>query len=580
MPFSSFGLHPDILRGVKDLAFTRPTPIQAEAIPAAMTGRDLLACAMTGSGKTAAFILPTIHRFMQKRIRGPRALVLTPTRELAAQIHEHLLAMAVHTPITGEPVFGGVGMPRQEHAFRSGVDIIIATPGRLLDHMNQRQDYVSFANLEVLILDEADRMLDMGFLPDIKRILKGVPTKRQTLFFSATMPPEIRQLTQEMLKDPINIQIERQTAPAVGITQAIYPVPAHLKSPLLLELLQNEGLESVICFTRTKHRADKVAEFLKRSGVGCAPIHGNRSQNQRTLALAGFKAGRFRVLVATDIAARGIDIPAVSHVINYDCPHLVEDYIHRIGRTGRAEMTGDAFTFVSPEEEHDLRKIERAVNKRLPRVTLPDFEYDVAAPKRGDGGPQRERKPQLPSEYGNYPPRPKEFKTKSFSDSAPHTSAPRSDSRPPRDAAPRSGGGDFNRRDSRPPERRFDRAPERRPERAPERSAERPPERGTGHGPNYGRSPAGPGERKAHSFGRPYNANSGGPRATQPGNASRGGYTGPGGQPTGEGYRRTGLPGKGNSSGGPPNRSGPFGARHPGKRYTQKPRFNGPAGSR
>jgi ATP-dependent RNA helicase RhlE len=378
MPFSHFGLHADIVRGIKDLAFTRPTPIQEKAIAPALEGRDLLACAQTGSGKTAAFLLPTIHRLMTSHTRGTRALVLTPTRELAAQIFDNLGDLATHTPISGAAVFGGVGMGPQEHAFRSGVDIIVATPGRLLDHL--RRPYARMQSLEILILDEADRMLDMGFLPDIRRILKVLPEKRQTLFFSATMPPPIRQLTHELLKDPVTIQIDRPgggSGPAVGITQAVYPVPQHLKAPLLVELLKNQELETVICFTRTKHRANRLADHLRKNNISCAPIHGNRTQSQRNAALAGFKSGSHRVLVATDIAARGIDIEAVSHVINFDTPHLAEDYIHRVGRTGRAELTGDAFTFVSQEEEGDLRSIERAIGKRLPRVTLPEFNYNA-----------------------------------------------------------------------------------------------------------------------------------------------------------------------------------------------------------
>jgi ATP-dependent RNA helicase RhlE len=307
-------------------------------------------------------------------------LVLTPTRELAAQILDHLNSMAVHTPISGAAIIGGVGMGPQAHAFRTGTEILIATPGRLLDHM--RQAYARLDGLEILILDEADRMLDMGFLPDIKRILRVVPAKRQTLFFSATMPPEIRKLTLEILKDPALIQIERQTVPPGGITQAIYPVPQHLKTELLKKLLEHEGLESVICFTRTKHRANRLAAALSQAGISCVPIHGNRSQGQRTAALAGFKAGHHRVLVATDIAARGIDIADVSHVINFDCPHIADDYIHRVGRTGRAAASGDAFTFVSDEEQQNLRTIERAIGKRLPRVTLPDFDYTKKAAER------------------------------------------------------------------------------------------------------------------------------------------------------------------------------------------------------
>ncbi len=386
MPFSSFGLHPDILRGIKDLAFTNPTPIQKEAIPHALSGKDVLACAMTGSGKTAAFMLPTLHRLISTPAKpaGPgrraRVLVLTPTRELAVQILDHTNTMAVHTNISGAAIIGGVSMGPQAHAFRTGTEILIATPGRLIDHL--RQSYARLDGLEILILDEADRMLDMGFLPDIRRILKVVPPKRQTLFFSATMPPEIRQLTREMLKDPITIQIDRQTTPAAGITQAIYPVSQNLKSALLKKLLENTSLDSVIVFTRTKHRANRLAATLAAQGISCVPIHGNRTQGQRTAALHGFKSGQYRVLVATDIAARGIDIAEVSHVINFDCPHVAEDYIHRIGRTGRAAATGDAFTFVAEDETNNLRIIERAINKRLPRITLPDFDYSAKSSER------------------------------------------------------------------------------------------------------------------------------------------------------------------------------------------------------
>jgi len=352
------------------MGFTRPTPIQQDAIPPAMEGRDVLACAMTGSGKTAAFVLPILHRLMSKRRGVTRALILTPTRELAAQIEEHLSQMAMHTPMTGAAVFGGVGMGPQEHAFRSGVDVIVATPGRLLDHF--RFPYARLGGLEILVLDEADRMLDMGFLPDIRRVLKHLPPRSQTLFFSATMPPPIVALTRELLRHPATINLERTAAPAVGITQAVYPVAQDVKSSLLLELIKRGEMKSALVFTRTKHRANRLADFLMRYHVACERIHGNRSQAQRTAALAGFKSGRFRILVATDIAARGIDVEALSHVINFDVPAV---YIHRVGRTARAELTGDAFTFVSPEEEGDLKAIERAVGKRLPRVTLAGFDY-------------------------------------------------------------------------------------------------------------------------------------------------------------------------------------------------------------
>jgi ATP-dependent RNA helicase RhlE len=380
LPFSQFGLHSDLLRGVREMGFTRPTPIQADAIPPAMQGRDVLACAMTGSGKTAAFLLPILNHLIGKKRGMTRALVLTPTRELAAQIQEHAKALTIHTPLSSAAVFGGVSMGPQEHAFRTGADILIATPGRLLDHF--RFPYAKLDHLEILVLDEADRMLDMGFLPDIRRVLKHVPTKRQTLFFSATMPPPIVQLTREMLKSPFTVNIERQAAPAVGITQAVYPVAQNLKAPLLVELLQRGDIKNVLVFTRTKHRANRLADTLMKRGVSCERIHGNRSQAQRTLALAGFKSGKHRVLVATDIAARGIDVEALSHVINFDVPHVPEDYIHRVGRTARAEMTGDAFTFVSPEEQTDLAAIERAIGKRLPRITVPGFDYTKAPAER------------------------------------------------------------------------------------------------------------------------------------------------------------------------------------------------------
>jgi ATP-dependent RNA helicase RhlE len=308
------------------------------------------------------------------RPRGAtRALILTPTRELAAQILEDLNDLAVHTPISGAAVFGGVGMGPQEHAFRSGVDVVVATPGRLLDHF--RYGYAKLNHLEFLVLDEADRMLDMGFLPDIKRILRHIPARRQTLFFSATMPPPIAALTREMLKNPATINLQRTSAPAVGITQAVYPVSQELKASLLVALLRRGDVHDALVFTRTKHRANRVADFLVKQGVRAERIHGNRSQSQRTQALAGFKSGRHQVLVATDIAARGIDVEELGHVVNFDVPKAPEDYIHRVGRTARAEMTGDAFTFVSPAEEGDMNRIERAIGKRLPRITVPDFDY-------------------------------------------------------------------------------------------------------------------------------------------------------------------------------------------------------------
>jgi ATP-dependent RNA helicase RhlE len=371
--FSGLKLHPSLLKGIRELGFTRPTPIQADAIPPGVAGRDILACAMTGSGKTAAFLLPILHHLIDQRRGTTRALVLTPTRELAAQILADLNDLAVHTPITAAAVFGGVGMGPQEHAFRSGVDVLIATPGRLLDHF--KAPYARLGGVEYLVLDEADRMLDMGFLPDVRRVLRHLPPRRQTLCFSATLPPPIVALTREVLRDPVLIQVDRQSAPAVGITQAVYPVPQQLKAALFLELLKRGEIREALVFTRTKHRADRLWAQLVKQGIQAERIHSNRSQPQRTAALTAFKSGRCRVLVATDIAARGIDIEALGHVVNFDVPAAPEDYIHRVGRTARAEMTGDAFTLVSPEEEPELRGIERAVGKRLPRVTIPDFDY-------------------------------------------------------------------------------------------------------------------------------------------------------------------------------------------------------------
>ena len=380
MPFSSLKLHPTLLKGIKELGFARPTPVQSKAIPPALEGRDVLACAMTGSGKTAAFLLPILHRLIDRPRGKTRALVLTPTRELALQICEDLRDLAVHTPITGAAIIGGVGMGPQEHAFRSGTDVLIATPGRLVDHL--RAPYAKLGALEYLVLDEADRMLDMGFLPEIRRILRQLPARRQTLFFSATIPPPIVELTKEMLRNPATVQLERKSAPAIGITHAVYPVPQQLKSALLVTLLQRGEIREALVFTRTKHRANRLADYLQRHKVEAARIHGNRSQGQRTAALAGFKRGRFQVLVATDIAARGLDIEALGHVVNFDVPRASDDYIHRVGRTGRADATGDAFTLVAPEEETELRQIEHAIGKRLPRVTVPDFDYQARSAER------------------------------------------------------------------------------------------------------------------------------------------------------------------------------------------------------
>jgi ATP-dependent RNA helicase RhlE len=373
LSFANLELEAPLLRNVERMGFAQPTPIQQAAIPPALAGRDILACAMTGSGKTAAFALPIAQRLVGKAHGKTRALVLTPTRELAAQIHQHLMELAGQTRLSAAAIFGGVGMHAQETAFRRGVDVIVATPGRLLDHL--RNPYASLRSVEILVLDEADRMLDMGFLPDVRRILRHVPAQRQTLFFSATLPPAIVALSREMLKDPVSIESERRSQPAPTVTQKAYPVAGELKSALLAELVKRGEIRSVIAFTRTKHRANRLADFLLRNGVTAERIHGNRSQQQRTDTLRRFKEGKFPVLVATDIAARGIDIEALSHVVNFDVPMSPEDYVHRVGRTGRAEASGDAYLFVSPAEEPQMRQIERAIGSRVPRVTLPGFDY-------------------------------------------------------------------------------------------------------------------------------------------------------------------------------------------------------------
>jgi ATP-dependent RNA helicase RhlE len=380
MSFTSFDLHPDLLRAVDALGYTVPTPIQKDAIPPAMAGRDVLACAMTGSGKTAAFILPILHRLLGRPTGVTRALVLAPTRELAAQIDEQRRALGRFTRLGGAAIFGGVSMGPQETAFRRGADILVATPGRLLDHLSR--PYARLDRVETLVLDEADRMLDMGFLPDIRRVMKRLPPQRQNLLFSATMPPAIAALARELLRQPVTLDIERPSAPAVGVSHAAYPVAAEMKLPLLVELLRQPGVRNALVFTRTKHRANRLAEGLVRRGVPADRIHGNRSQAQRTQALAAFKAGTCRVLVATDIAARGIDVTGLSHVVNFDVPPAAEDYIHRVGRTARAEAVGDAVTLVSPAEEGDLRSIERAVGTRIPRVTLPGFDYAARSAER------------------------------------------------------------------------------------------------------------------------------------------------------------------------------------------------------
>jgi ATP-dependent RNA helicase RhlE len=380
MTFSNFGLDRALLRGIDDLGFTEPTPIQSAALPHALAGRDVLASAMTGSGKTAAFVLPILQKLSRHPGAGTRALVLTPTRELAAQVEEHLAQLGRHTRISSATVFGGVKAGPQERALRRGVDVVVATPGRLLDLM--RQPWVSFDELEILVLDEADRMLDMGFLPDVRRILAQVPKRRQTMLFSATLPQPIVELSRQLMTEPERIGVERRAAPASGVEQTLLPVPEKLKRALLLEMLRRKEVGTALVFTRTKHRANRLFQFLEKHGVSSDRIHGNRSQPQREKALAAFKNGRIRILVATDIAARGIDVESLPHVINFDVPAQAEDYIHRVGRTARARATGHALTLFSPAEEVGIRAIERAVGRKIDRRRLEGFDYHAHPQER------------------------------------------------------------------------------------------------------------------------------------------------------------------------------------------------------
>ena len=398
MPFSALKLHPTLVRGVDKLGFKRPSPIQSEAIPPALEGRDLLACAATGSGKTAAFLLPILHQLVDRPRGTTRALVLAPTRELACQIRDDLNALAQFTGLKSAVVHGGVAMGPQQTAFRRGADVIIATPGRLLDHFQYH--YAALSGLEYLVLDEADRMLDMGFLPDIRRVLRHVPKPKQIFFFSATMPAPIEKLTREILQEPAKITLQRKAAPAEGVSHTAYPVLANQRGALLVELLRRGHIDDALVFTRTKHRADRLARLLNRNGLFAERIHSNRSQPQRTKALAGFKSGKFRVLVATDIAARGIDVEALGHVVNFDVPAAPDDYIHRVGRTARAEATGEALTLVMPESEADLAGIERALGLTIPRIRLEDFAYGVA-PSAPQGGNAKNRAKSTAQRSGN-----------------------------------------------------------------------------------------------------------------------------------------------------------------------------------
>ena len=381
------------MQGIKYAGYQTATPIQEAAIPAALRGRDIIGTAQTGTGKTAAFVLPVLNKLLDGPRKIPRALVVTPTRELAEQIHQVVRALSAGTNLKSAAIYGGVTANRQIKALKEGIEILVATPGRLLDLIQQR--YIRTDRIEILILDEADRMFDMGFLPDVRRIIKAVPVQRQTMLFSATFPPEVELLASQSLTNPqkISMGISR---PAHTVTHALYPVPSHLKSALLLKLLKQIDTDSVLIFTRTKHRADKVARQIAHAGFRVTSLHSNRTQGQREQALRGFKSGHFHIMVATDIAARGLDIESISHVINYDMPDTADAYIHRIGRTGRAQRTGDAFTLVTPEDHDMIRSLERIMGP-LKQETLPDFDYKVPAPLTHDSGRREGTRPPRPA---------------------------------------------------------------------------------------------------------------------------------------------------------------------------------------
>ena len=374
--FAELGLAPELMHAGTDAGYTVPTPIQARAIPLILRGRDVMGLAQTGTGKTAAFTLPIVQRLLGGPRRA-RALVLTPTRELAVQVKEAFASYAQHSGLFVVDVYGGVPLGPQEEALRAGADVVVATPGRLLDHM-ERQNVV-FDDLEVLVLDEADRMLDMGFAPQLNRIVADIPKYRQTLLFSATMPPEVEALARKYLRKPIVVQVGLRTQAASTVTHAVYPVPRDRKCALLAELLRKTELDSVLVFTRTKHGADKVVRNLEREGIAALAMHADKSQGQRTDALEQFRKGTIRVLVATDIAQRGLDIAGISHVINYDVPAQPEDYVHRIGRTGRAAATGDAFTFMAADEISMVRLIEHTLGQPIPRISVPGYDFGTVA---------------------------------------------------------------------------------------------------------------------------------------------------------------------------------------------------------
>lgn len=384
MQFTEFNLDARLQVGIQRAGFVQPTPIQAQAIPLALQGADIIGTAQTGTGKTAAFVLPLLNKLLDGPRRQTRALIVTPTRELAEQIHETVKLLATGTGLRSVTVYGGVGARPQAQALRNGTEIIVACPGRLLDLAGQGAARLN--KVEVLVLDEADRMFDMGFLPDVRRILNLVPDQRQTLFFSATFPKEVRELAEQALHDPQRVAVGI-SAPAHTVSHALYPVSNGAKTRFLVELLTQSATNSVLIFTRTKHRAQKVARQLETSGYRVTSLHGNRTQGQRQAAIKGFREGRFQIMVATDIAARGLDIQSISHVINYDMPDTTDAYIHRIGRTGRAERSGDAYTLVTPEDKAALRSLERVLGKPIERRKLEGFDYG-SEPQLAAAGPE------------------------------------------------------------------------------------------------------------------------------------------------------------------------------------------------
>jgi ATP-dependent RNA helicase RhlE len=369
--FAELGLSAPMLGALADAGYTLPTPIQAEAVPLALKGRDLIGLAMTGTGKTAAFTIPIIERLAGGR--GTRALILTPTRELCQQVEESFRKYGRHSGLAVASVYGGVGYEPQTRALRESVDVVVATPGRLIDHLERGN--VAFDALEVLVLDEADRMLDMGFAPQINRIVEHLHPYRQTLLFSATMPPEVEALSRKYLRKPVLVQVGRRSQAATTVQHFVYPCPKSRKSDLLVELLRKGSLDSVLVFTRTKHGADRVVRHLEQEGIEAGALHADKSQPERTAALSAFRKGKVRVLVATDIAQRGLDITHITHVINFDVPQRPEDYVHRIGRTGRAAKTGDAFTFMCADEIAMVRTIERMLGDAIPRVSVAGYDF-------------------------------------------------------------------------------------------------------------------------------------------------------------------------------------------------------------